>query len=322
MTLHLWPRGLRYLDAVARLGSIQAASRDLGISASAIDRQILMLEAQLEAPLFERKANGMRLTPAGEAALALARRWRGDAHGLRSQIKQMQGVETGHVRIVAMDSLVNHVIPTFVARFAQLNPKVSVAIEVTSPAAATEAIEAGAADVAIAFNLGRSRDHHVLWTAELPFGCVTAPDHPLASHPHVSVGEVVAHPVAAQSRSLPIRRLLERRQGWPFASDEPPLSTNSLQLIKRIARAGGHVAVTSELDAAPEILDGSLVFIPIRARDLPPQTVSVVISATRPALRIVQFAAQALADTAGETLAEARAVIAKARHDGSASSST
>lgn len=313
MTLHLWPRGLRYLDAVARLGSIQAASRELGISASAIDRQILMLEAQLEAPLFERKANGMRLTPAGEAALALARRWRGDAHGLRTQIKQMQGVETGHVRVAAMDSLVNHVIPAFIARFATQNPKVSVAIDVTSPVAAAEAIEVGAADVAIAFNLRRDRDHHVLWTAELPFGCLVAPDHPLAGRPHVSVSDVVAHPVVAQSRSLPIRRLLERRQGWPFASDEPPLSTNSLQLIKRVARSGTHVAVTSELDTAPEILDGSLVFIPIRERDLPPQTVSVVISATRPALRIVQIAAEALAATAGETLAAARAAAADRR---------
>lgn len=55
MTSHLWPRNLRFLDAVARLGSIQAALRNLGISASAIDRQILMLEAHLEAPLFEWK---------------------------------------------------------------------------------------------------------------------------------------------------------------------------------------------------------------------------------------------------------------------------
>lgn len=40
----LHPKALRYLAAVAQLGSVQAAAREVSISASAIDRQILMLE--------------------------------------------------------------------------------------------------------------------------------------------------------------------------------------------------------------------------------------------------------------------------------------
>ena len=41
MALHVLPRSLNYLETVARLGSIQAASRSIGIAASAIDRQII-----------------------------------------------------------------------------------------------------------------------------------------------------------------------------------------------------------------------------------------------------------------------------------------
>ncbi|MFK7889825.1 MAG: LysR family transcriptional regulator [Granulosicoccus sp.] len=40
MTLHLVPRQLLYIAAVAEHGSIQAASRALGIAASAIDRHL------------------------------------------------------------------------------------------------------------------------------------------------------------------------------------------------------------------------------------------------------------------------------------------
>ena len=49
----LHPRSLRYLAAVAQTGSIQAAAREVAISASAIDRQLL--------PLFNKLAPKTRL---------------------------------------------------------------------------------------------------------------------------------------------------------------------------------------------------------------------------------------------------------------------
>ncbi|HMT33238.1 MAG TPA: LysR family transcriptional regulator [Dermatophilaceae bacterium] len=69
----LHPKALRYLTAVAQLGSVQAAAREVSISASAIDRQILMLEEDMGVPLFERLPRGMRLTAAGELLLDSAR---------------------------------------------------------------------------------------------------------------------------------------------------------------------------------------------------------------------------------------------------------
>ena len=64
---------LRYLDHVARLGSIRRAAEALNVASSAVNRQILKLEAEIVAALFERRGNGVRLTPAG---LMLARRAR------------------------------------------------------------------------------------------------------------------------------------------------------------------------------------------------------------------------------------------------------
>jgi molybdate transport repressor ModE-like protein len=74
----LHPKALRYLAAVAQLGSVQAAAREVSISASAIDRHILLLEEDLGLPLFERLPRGMRLTAAGELLLALSQRWKAD----------------------------------------------------------------------------------------------------------------------------------------------------------------------------------------------------------------------------------------------------
>ena len=67
------PRVLNYVDAVARYGSIRKAADALNIASSALNRQILDLEMDLGAPLFERLPRGVRVTSAGEAFLVYAR---------------------------------------------------------------------------------------------------------------------------------------------------------------------------------------------------------------------------------------------------------
>ncbi len=53
----LVPAALRYLEQVARSGSIQRAARELNVAASAIDRQILKLE---DRPRRARCSSGCR----------------------------------------------------------------------------------------------------------------------------------------------------------------------------------------------------------------------------------------------------------------------
>src|ERR1700750_2052167 len=58
----LHARILTYLDEVARLGSIRKAAARLNVASSAINRQILALEMELGAPIFERMPRRLRLT--------------------------------------------------------------------------------------------------------------------------------------------------------------------------------------------------------------------------------------------------------------------
>jgi DNA-binding transcriptional LysR family regulator len=67
-------RHLRYFVAVAEELNFSAAARREYVSQQALSRIIQQLEAELGVLLFERTARSVRLTPAGEAMLAAARR--------------------------------------------------------------------------------------------------------------------------------------------------------------------------------------------------------------------------------------------------------
>ncbi len=67
-SVHL--NGLRALEAVGRLGSLQAAAEELGVSIGAVSQQVIKAEAQLDHLVFERTPKGMVPTEAGARLVA------------------------------------------------------------------------------------------------------------------------------------------------------------------------------------------------------------------------------------------------------------
>ncbi len=294
MSLHLVPRQLRYVLAVAEHGSVQAASRALGIAASAIDRQIKSIEEASQSPLFERLPRGMKPTAAGEAVIVMARRWQADAERLEGGLKEMRGQEHGIVRLAAMDSLTNGILPELVAWVQKEHPRIHLDIDIMTPAQAGEALDVGTVDLVLAFNLVNGRFQHRIWQRELPFGCVVRPEHPLALETPVTLAMLSGVATASQSALLPIRKYLDSRHGWLFAENAPVLVTNSLQLLKQSVLAGEVAILTSELDVLPELETGVLAFLPLDEASLRPQNIVLAVDTRRPLVRATRVVADRL----------------------------
>lgn len=302
----LIPAALRYVDQVARSGSIQRAAKELHVAASAINRQILQLEDELGVKLFERLPRGMQLTVSGDTVVTLARRWRHDERQAVAEIRRLHGIHQGHVRLCAMDSHASSILPGLIEALHASHPLVALSVEVGNTDDAVAELLAGKADLVIAHNMPPRRELLVHWQTGLPFGCVLAPGHPLAGARNVSLQEAAAHPVALQSKALAIRRYLEAQYGWLFSESRGRVETNSLHLVKQLARSGQYLAFTSELDAAPELLDGTLRFVPVRDSGVEPQTVGVAMDATKPLRPAVKLVADELAAAATACLAAVR----------------
>ena len=292
MNSNLIPKSLKYFLAVVEHGSVQAAAREISISASAVDRQILLLEEDMGVALFERQPRGMQQTAAGDLLLALAKRWKTDLQRTQTEISQLKGLHHGHLKLLAMDSHANGLLPHLISALTREHPGISLEVKVATPDDAMQMLVEDEADLAIAFNLRSRLQVHVFWSAQLPLGCVVRNTHVLAANLSLRLKDVVEWPLVLQSRALSIRHHLERQHPWLYTDTKAPLTTNSLQLLKNLVCTGSHIAITSELDVAPEILGRKVRFIPLADTSLREQTISVAFSAIRPLTSIARVAAK------------------------------
>jgi DNA-binding transcriptional LysR family regulator len=142
---------LRYVAEVARRGSVRKAAAALNVAASAIDRQLLKVEASLGVALFDRLPGGMRPTPAGTILLRHVADTLLDFERVRAELDDLRGVKTGHVSIAAVDSLLVEFLPRSLDRFRADFPAVSFAVDAVEPAEIAGRVAAGEIDLGFTF---------------------------------------------------------------------------------------------------------------------------------------------------------------------------
>src|SRR5215468_9924921 len=135
-------RILRYVDEVARAGSIRKAADHLNVTSSALNRRIMDLEEELGAQLFERRPRGVRLTSAGEVFVHYLREQDGGVERMRSQIEELKGMRRGTVRIACSQALALDFLPREIAEFRARHPLVAFDVKVADHEQAMTALAA------------------------------------------------------------------------------------------------------------------------------------------------------------------------------------
>ncbi|MFE2525342.1 LysR family transcriptional regulator [Streptomyces sp. NPDC059382] len=156
----LAPQELRVLVAVADTGGFSAAATALGIGQSAVSHSVRGSETKVGAVLFERGRRGAVPTPAGERAVALARRILRLYEVLGAEARGAgRGAVEGTLRIAAFRSAALHLLPPALERLAARHPGIRPEVRVVREIGAGTAGEvlAGRADLGIA-TLGAGAD--------------------------------------------------------------------------------------------------------------------------------------------------------------------
>lgn len=274
-------RFLRYFTAVGRLGSIRRAADELNVSASAIDRQILNVEAELDMPLFERLPTGLRLTAAGEIMMAAGTRWQKNLADVRAQIEDLRGLKRGHVEIAIIDALAKGYVPGVVQLLQSRYPNISLGIRVLDNDEVRRSIDDGEVDCGIFFQPESIRNITVRAFVDVVLGFVTPADHPFGVQRETRFSSCVGSPLIVPARPLAVCEQVDVLEGTSGVQLQRMVSSDNIQMITSLVQRGVGIGILTSLDVISEVRRGLLSFTRISDPILRPMTLALCTSASR-----------------------------------------
>lgn len=274
-------RFLRYFLAVGRLGSIRKAADEMHVTASAIDRQILSVEAELGIALFERMPRGLRLTAAGEMMMASGLEWTQAMVHLRAHMEDLKGLKRGHVEIAVIDALAKGYIPEIIDAIQSRYPGITIGIRVLENDGVRHAILDGSVDFGILFEPGLHRDLAVRAFVEVVLGFLTPPGHHFGTLREARFSACAGQPVIAPMEPLAVYEQVSALEAATGIALNRKATSDNVQMITSLVLQGRGIGILTSLDVMTEVRRGMLSFTRISDPSLRPMTLTLCTLNTR-----------------------------------------
>lgn len=172
---------LRYVCAVADTGNFSRAAERCQIAQPSLSQQVLKLEKDLGAKLFDRLGRSVRLTEAGRAFLSHARAILQEMDMARASVSDQNADFRGSVAVGVIPTVTPYLIPSYTAAFAREYPDAKLRIVEDTTSILVEGLRNLSIDVAILALPLRHKDLELFPIRTEPLFVVMRKDHPRAS---------------------------------------------------------------------------------------------------------------------------------------------
>ena len=119
---------LRLFHQIAKAGSFNAGAQTLNISQPALSRSIQILEKHLQVRLFERLADGLKLTRQGEILFDSVEKITGELALTQITLESEEKEPVGSLRIAATSGFASHYLTIILPEFLTKYPKIQLSI--------------------------------------------------------------------------------------------------------------------------------------------------------------------------------------------------
>ena len=200
----------RAVLALVRAGSYRAAAEGLGLSPSAMSRQISALEERLGVRLFDRDTRNLTPTETGLTFARIAERVLNTAQDGMAEFEAHLSARHGRLTIAGLPSVTAGLLPGLLKSFARQYPDIDLRIMDALSGTVLEAVESGAADLGFTAGTVSARSRlafHPL--VDDAFVAIGAADGPLAEDRPYAWGDVARMPFIAMAAGTSVRELLD-----------------------------------------------------------------------------------------------------------------
>jgi LysR family transcriptional regulator, carnitine catabolism transcriptional activator len=200
----------RAVLALLHARSFRLAAEQLGLSPSALSRQVTGLEARIGARLFDRDTRNVTPTEEGHAFSELAERLVNTAEGGAADFTAFLEARRGRLTIAGLPSVTAGLLPALLERFASAHPGVDLRILDALSDTVVASVARGEAD--LGFTAGTVGTRDLLSFQALlddQFVAVGPPGGLLAEDRAYTLAELVRMPFIAMAPGTSVRELLD-----------------------------------------------------------------------------------------------------------------
>ncbi|GAA2647395.1 LysR family transcriptional regulator [Streptomyces vastus] len=252
---------LELLLAVARLGSLGRAARELGITQPAASSRIRSMERQLGVALVDRSPTGSRLTDAGALVTDWAQRIVEAAEAFDAGAQALRDRRDSRLRVAASMTIAEYLLPGWLIALRAQRPDTAVSLLAGNSAAVAERLLADEADLGFVEGLSVPTGLDSAVIAHDRLIVVTAPGHPWARRRRpLEATELAATPLILREKGSGTRQVLDAALG---GLARPLIELSSTTAVKASVVSGAGPAVLSELALGEELSARRLVSIPV-----------------------------------------------------------
>lgn len=267
---------LHYFHAAASLGSMRLASEKLGVAVSSISRQITQLEQEMGIALIERGRRSIRLTEAGQLAFDYYKNQIVSREALMNQLQELREVKTGRIDLAVGEGFLGRAFTEIIDGYQQRNPGITVAVTSCATSEIVRMVLEDEVHIGMILHTSNEPKIRTRATIEQPLLVLCAPDHPAAALPSLTLADLARFDLCLPPKGFRIRTILNdaerREQVWL----EPKMVTNSLLMMREMAKAGRMLTVLPRISVVTELAEGSLVARPLIEDELEHSTVSLI----------------------------------------------
>ena len=232
---------LRHLEAfveIAKARSLKRAAERLHLTQPAISKRIALLEASLQARLFDRLGRQVVLTEAGRLLLPRARQMLAEAEAARRALQDLGQDIGGRLSVATSHHIGLHRLPAPLRRFTALHPRAALDIRFMDSEQAYAQVLHGEVELAVTTLGPTEAPLHATMVWDDPLHFAVAPDHPLARLTKATLADIAAHPAVLPDPGTFTHRIVADVFARRGLSLQLRMTTNYMETIKMMVSVG------------------------------------------------------------------------------------
>ncbi len=266
----------RYFYAIAQEGSIRRAAERVHISASALSRQVRLLETEFGQALIAHHGRRIVLTSAGNILREHIHQLMLQDDAVKDAIRTSNGLQFGHVKVASGKGYVSDLANTVIPKFVECHPHMTYGIDIANGDAVLRMVIDETVDIGITLNPPQHHLINIIHAVPATLFVVLPVDHALSNVESISLVDLQQFPIALLPSEHRLRQSIKVVEDAEGIKLQPVIESNSYEILRSLVKNRLAITILPQFAIKAEGWEHTFRLIPFQHERLTQTTSGII----------------------------------------------